>query len=241
MYKQLSNLHPPSNSLQRLWRYFKYEHFVDLLSSETLYFVHLPTLSDGLEGALTNRSRDRLFRHFYYQYGDAATAEGSIDSYEDHKNAFFVNCWHMNDGESYLMWKAYAERGLAIRTTYERICISFDDFAGEVNGSVVEYVDFECEEFSIGNVYTAVVAKDKPYLDEREFRLLLWRPEFENPHLGPPPAGTRVAVDLKRLVERIYVSPKLRELPQEGRKLLEDRGLSEAVASSRVFERPGFD
>lgn len=85
----------------------------------------------------------------------------------------------MNDVESYLMWKAYGERGFAVQTTFERIQISFDSFDGEVQGGVVEYIDFTREELPVGNVFSAVVTKDLPYRDEREFRLLLWRPELD--------------------------------------------------------------
>ena len=105
------------------------------------------------------------------------------------------------------------ERRVATRTTYERIGIAFDDSYGfDIEGVVVDYLDFESEEAAIGNVFTAVSTKDLPYRDEKEFRLLLWRHEYENPHLGPPPHGFRLHVDLTKLVERIYVSPRLDKL-----------------------------
>ena len=114
------------HSLQPLWRYFKYEHLMDLLDSEELFFAHLHGLSDGLEGSLTERTRDRLFKWSYGRYNDATLARQEVEYYENHRNAFFVNCWHMNDAESYLMWKVYGDRGFAIRTTFERVQISFD-------------------------------------------------------------------------------------------------------------------
>jgi hypothetical protein len=58
---------------------------------------------------------------------------------------FFVNCWHMNDAESYLMWKAYADRGYAIQTTFERVQASFEGFNGEIDGRCVEYMDYSRE------------------------------------------------------------------------------------------------
>src|SRR5712691_3970650 len=112
---------------------------MDLLESEELYFTHLRRFSDGLEGTLTERTRDKLFQWFCRQYNnDATLARQSLETYEDHSSKFFVNCWHMNDVESYLMWKAYGDRGYAIRTTFERMQISFARFEGAINGGVVE-------------------------------------------------------------------------------------------------------
>jgi hypothetical protein len=65
-----------------------------------------------------------------------------VREYEEAQKDFYANRWHMNDFESYLMWKAYAERGYAVRTTYERVQAAFDRFNGAVTGGVVEYVDF---------------------------------------------------------------------------------------------------
>ena len=118
MYRTPSVLTRPSNSLQPLWRYLRYERLMDLLDSEELLFAHLLGLSDGLEGSLTERTRVRLFQWSYSRYQDATLARQEVEDYENHSNAFFVNCWHMNDAESYLMWKVYGDRGFAIRTTF---------------------------------------------------------------------------------------------------------------------------
>jgi hypothetical protein len=59
--------------------------------------------------------------------GDASARE-LVRRYEEAQEDFYANCWHMNDFESYLMWKAYADRGVALRTTYERVQGAFDRF-----------------------------------------------------------------------------------------------------------------
>ena len=237
MYQTPSVLARPRNSLQPLWRYFGYKHLMDLLDSEELFFAHLRGLPDGLEGSLTERTRDRLFQWFYGQYKDATLARQGVEDYENHSNAFFVNCWHMNDAESYLMWKVYGDRGFAIRTTFERAQISFDLFAGEVNGGVVEYIDFEREATQIGNVFTPVVKKDVPYRDEREFRLLLWQATQANQWIDVSAPGVRVRVDLEKLIEKIYVSPRVKDVPPELRQLLDRKSLTCPVISSVINER----
>ncbi len=237
MYHTPRVLERPRNSLQPLWRYLRYERLMDLLDTEELFFAHLLGLSDGFEGSITGRTRDRLFHWFYSQSEDVALARQDVEDYENHSNAFFVNCWHMNDGESYLMWKAYGERGFAIRTTFERVQISFDRFVGEVNGGVVEYIDFAREATRIGNVFTPVVKKDSPYRDEREFRLLLWQPNKANQWIDVSAPGVRVRVDLGKLIEKIYVSPRVKKVPPELHKLLDRKRLTCPVISSAITER----
>lgn len=205
MYK--ARRHPPS-SLQPVWRYFTERHLIDLISTGEMFFAHLPTLSDGLEGSLTARTRDRLFQWLYAQYRDAALANADVDTYEMHREAFYVNCWHLNDAESYLMWKVYGDRGFAVETTIERLQGAFDSTTEEVEGTVVNYVDFMREEFPIGNVFTAVETKDIPYRDEREFRLMIWKPSQTNQPVSPAEKGIRVPVDVGAVLRKIYVSPQ---------------------------------
>lgn len=79
---------------------------MDLMTSEELFFSQLRGLPDGLEGSLTQRSRDKLLKWSLGRYGgDLDVARQEVEQYEKHSDAFFVNCWHMNNAESYLMWK----------------------------------------------------------------------------------------------------------------------------------------
>ena len=239
MYSTSSSLSPPARSQQPLWRYFPYERLLDLLESEELFFTHLPAFSDGLEGALTKRSRDRLFHWFYERNNDAATAHHEVDLYEKHQEAFYASCWHMNSAESYLMWKAYAyeNRGFAVRTTFERAQAAFEPFSGAVTGGMVQYVDFEREDTQLGNVFNHVITKDLPYTDEREFRFLLWRNDPANLQVSFDPKGVRVRVDLPMLIERIVVNPLTKKIPSELRAVLERKQIGCPIEPSQVNDR----
>lgn len=186
---------------------------------------------------MTARTRDRLFKWFYGQYHNAKAAAHSVAEYEKHSEAFFVNCWHMNDAESYLMWKVYANKGFAVQTTFERVQIAFDAFDGEINGGVVEYIDFAREQFDTGNVFNTVVKKDIPYRDEREFRLLFWRSDPANSGVIVQPGGVRVRVDLNKLIDRIYISPQLNGAPPQLVQLVQAKRLDCSIVSSVVKEK----
>jgi hypothetical protein len=228
----------PDRSLQPVWRYIKERYLIDLVSKGELHFTHLPRLSDGLEGSLTARTRERLFRRLYAQYGDANVANGYVDDYEKKREAFYVNCWHLNDAESYLMWKVYGERGFAIETTVERLQGAFDSTTETVEGTVVNYLEYSREEFPIGNVYTTVETKDVPYRDEREFRLLIWKPPAH--HLVELKENIRVPVDLGALLRKIYVSPQraaAAEATAELAELIRDKRLDCDIVHSAVIEQ----
>jgi hypothetical protein len=212
MYESSLIYTKPANS-QLLWRYMTPDRLIDLLESKELFFTHLPAFEDKLEGALTKRSRNNLSNWYRNQGSSPENAHEDVKLYETHHEAFYANCWHMNDVESYLMWRAYADRGYAVRTTFERVQDSFEPFAGSITGGVVNYVDFEHDITALGNVFHQVITKDMPYRDEREFRLVFWRHDLKNQAIQPGPEGLRVAIDVSLLIERVFVSPSETNIP----------------------------
>jgi hypothetical protein len=222
MFERHKALHYPKNSRQPLWRYFPYERLLDLLNTEELFFTHVPAFSDGREGSLTQRTREHLAEWFKRQNrSDDVTAWEEVKKYEEWQEAFYASCWHMNNFESYLMWKAYAERGFAVRTTFERVQASFESFSGSVTGGVIDYVDFTRDRTPVGNVFHLVMTKDAPYTDEREFRLLLWKLDPKNAQQEPSGKGVRVRVNVGMLVERVFINPLKAAIPGSLLALLE--------------------
>jgi len=197
----------------------------DILDRERLYFRRVSKFDDGLEGRLTGRSRERLRRWFAERGSAPDVAEEEVRMYEGHSNAFFANCWHMRDHESYLMWQAYAHKGVAVRTNFERMQASFDKSPLAVTGSVVNYIDFERDHTGLGQVFTHVTTKDLPYSDEREFRLLLWQHDQSNESLFASGDGLLTDVDPRMLIERVIRNPFQAELPRALAARLEELGI----------------
>jgi len=227
----------PDWSLQPLWRYLSANRLLDLVSSEELFFAHLPILEDAREGALTNRTREHLANWFQSHGSSSRTiAYAEVDEYQKKQRDFYVNCWHMNGHESYLMWKAYAHRGFAVETTFERLQASLEASTGIVTGGVVEYVDFNRDLTVVGNVFNHVAVKDMPYRDEREFRLVFWDVDPRNKDYPKVVNGVRVKVDIKMLLRNIVRSPFSDPLSSELECALERHGMS--FAKSAVSVRP---
>lgn len=234
MYKPSKALVLPQNTRQRMWRYLTEERFRQLIQSRTLYFRRVSRFEDGLEGKLTLRSRQRLLEWFTHKGSTLKTAMQEIELYETHSQAFFASCWHMNDHESYLMWKAYAGMGVAISTTYERLQASFEDSPGAVTGGMTTYVDFERDHTGLGQVFTHVTTKDLPYADEREFRLLLWKNDPRNNELALDGDGVAVPINIPMLIACVVRNPFQPELPPDLIRQLEILGIPYDGSSVRA-------
>lgn len=222
--------------MQPLWRYLKYERLIQLLSTESLYFRQLSLMNDQWEGLLTRKTKNWLFEHFYAKYQSATTANQEIAEYEKHREEFHINCWHMNDAESYLMWKVYSDRGCAIESTFERMQISFDQFPGEIEGTVVKYLDFMRDEIPVGNIYHAAASKSLPYREEKEFRLLFWQYSSANQAIPTGSGGVIVKVDLNKLISKIWLSPQFAGTRSEIEGLIRQKNLDCDIRSSSINE-----
>lgn len=138
---------------------------------------------------MTARSWDRL-RQWFVQHGSAPhVAEKDLSIYEGHSNAFFASCWHIREHESFLMWKAYADKGVAIQNSFERTQASFERTPLAVTGGVVSYVDFVRDQTGLAQRFTHVTTKDLPYESQCGCRPWLWVHERANVTLSKAGGG----------------------------------------------------
>jgi hypothetical protein len=238
MYESSSTLANPSDSLQPLWRYLSAERLIDLLTTQEIFFAHLPVLEDAREGALTARSREHVAKWFQTQdRSSLAQAHAEVDEYEKAQRFFYVNCWHMNTHESYLMWKSYAGRGFAVETSFERLRASLDRSDAAVTDGVVEYVDFERDRTPVGNVFNHVATKDRPYQDEREFRLVFWDVDPRNGDYPKVTNGVRINADTRMLIRKVVKNPFEGSVSPELQRLLDENGLCCGTSSVWVRAR----
>jgi len=103
-----------------IWRYFKFERFVDVLRTTSLWFSRPFRFEDQWEG-LFPPSYVRRTRRFADANGipfEEFDRDFRIQILRQ-RYAHFVNCWHLSDHESDAMWKLYAlaKTGIAIQST----------------------------------------------------------------------------------------------------------------------------
>lgn len=99
-------------------------------------------------------------------------------------------------------------QGIAIQSTFRRLCDSFATFQHPVFIGLVEYIDYDQQAFAPGNSLQAFVHKRKSFEHEMELRAIIT-------HTRPVPDGTstppvesqNVPVVLETLVEQICVPP----------------------------------
>ena len=234
MYQKHSLLKEPKNSLQKLWRYLKYERLLQIINDGVLHFRHISKMSDRWEGLLTNMTKDKLFQQQYLIYRDATKARAATEQYEQHKDLFYINCWHMNDYESYLMWRVYGDKGCAIQTDYERLVAALGDDPPAINGCVVNYIDYERDQIDVGNIFLPVSHKDLPYRDEKEFRLLCWKPNLEKQNILFDENGVNVRIDVNMLIEKIFIDPSKNIHIKDLQEQIEKKNLNCKIDDSRI-------
>lgn len=103
-----------------IWRYIKFERFVDILKTHSFWFSRPFRFDDKWDGffppsyaKVSLKQAHDLGIPIKEVYGDLQRRILSG------KYANFVNCWHMSDHESDVMWTRYAQAqtGIAIQST----------------------------------------------------------------------------------------------------------------------------
>lgn len=139
-----------------------------------------------------------------------------VDDYKKIVSGITVNCWHKNDFESEAMWKLYSDngKGVAVKTSLVSLCkgiatVKNDEFL--VQMGLVNYVDFFDEskqpnEFLVDGVGVPLL-KRVSYSHENEMRLYIMSQVTGNTIEHYMPKPIRIKVDLKTIIEQIYISP----------------------------------
>lgn len=219
---------------------------VSMLESRALYFVRADRLGDPFEGSYS-RANERMHLVMYADLPVEVQANLSTHQTvmaKQVRSVMFVNCWHMNHGESAGMWKLYAQtnEAVAIRSSFFRLANVFDD---SVYLGLVEYIDFENDWVPEGNIFYPYVHKRKSFAHEREVRAVTLNIPTKDgvPDFFAPQSllGIEKIVDIAALVESVYVAPKcaswFRSLVE---KVCKKYGLDKPVQQSSLDDEPFF-
>jgi hypothetical protein len=207
-----------------LWRYFKFEHFCDLINTSTLYFSRADKFEDKNEGITT----DGTYREIQKQLNDPVLANDMTFVKDVMRNYMFVSCWHMCDEEAQNMWTGYAESGIAIQTTFGRLKVAISD-AREVAIGQVQYVnpDYVAQN---GDPYEQMLLKHPNYAHEKEVRLI---------HCADSPSaiGLKLTVDLGLLISKAVMAPNSsKEKTQQIKSLLNKQCIDSALLINSTLE-----
>lgn len=228
----------------KIWRYMDFTKFVSLLVNTGLFFPVAKKFNDQFEGSysfVNKKMRPLIYKHLKK---DHSIEQVSLFLKELRKWVC-INCWHINEIESAGMWSLYSKtsESICIQSTYTKLRSSLDD---EIKIGVVQYTDYNKEWITETDLLAPFLYKRKSFEHERELRAII---NLSNPlstsklkFVGIPPVdGKWINLDLKNLIEKVYVSPNTTnwfyELVQN---VVDVYKLNVSVVRSSLEEEPFF-
>lgn len=198
----------PDNSTH-IWRYMDFVKFASLIDKSELYFCRSDKFEDPVEGSFPELctadkicTTEELKKHI------------SQTNFNFRKQTH-INCWHQNDYESAGMWNLYAKdnRGIAILSTIGKLKESIIDSRNVYIGKV-KYIDYKKDQIPILDFFSPFFYKRMSFAHENEIRALVetsddlplkdGHPDYSiDIHLH----GLGIKVDLKKMIEAIYIAP----------------------------------
>lgn len=216
MYTKHPSFDEPNNKEQKVWRYLDFTKFVSLIETQELFFTRADKFEDKFEGSIPSVAaaiRDYQIKEMVEQgkllpqYGKP----GFMSSISNHsRKTMAINCWHMNDFESAAMWKLYlkSDEGIAIQSTFNCLVDSISDNPIDIQLGKVKYIDYNTEVINLNNGFNQFIHKRKSFEHENELRAVIWTECATNKKIiSDVDYGIKVKVDIKKLMQRIYICP----------------------------------
>jgi len=237
MYSEHPAFEKPEENAQ-IWKYMDFTKLVSLLDKRALYFSRLDRLSDKFEGSFPrvniekrNKPLDedtiKIIKSIFPSYDRDEEMKLHSQVHKEERKIFYINSWHINNHESAAMWELYlkSDEGIAIRSRFNRLYNSLDESDRTIWIGKVKYIDYENDEIPVDNSLKVYFYKRKSFEYENELRAIAQppNPELDYPYhkteefeqilqkQGRLTQGIYINVNLRTLIEAIYVSPKAEE------------------------------
>jgi hypothetical protein len=200
MYLNNKNIKLPEDPDTIVWKYLDLSKFLDLLMSQKLFMSRSDKFEDQYEGTFSEPTYEEIKKI-------AENNPEFLQFYKSHREKVAVSSWHINEYESFAMWQIFTQNseGLAIQSTVGRLQKAvipekkYEQYIGEVN-----YIDYKKELIPFEDVFFPFLFKRKSFQYEREVRIISDVTQ-SNIKLND---GLKIDVDIKQLIEKIYIHPK---------------------------------
>lgn len=229
---------------ETLWKYFRFDRFLSMLTESRLYFASANQFIDPFEGAVAVQL-------------NVPPPDPRYAEMESVERAFFrlkrltkISCWHRAAYESDAMWKLYAgeHKGIAICTTPDRIRTAFKPFrlgpeygVEDLWGGPVQYVDLTKVRMRGVAMLDRFFFKHRAFEWEREYRLAISVRMAEEFGVQVPENGILVDVDLSALIERIVLGSTTTETERATvAQHVAAAGLSDRLELSTLLGQPRY-
>jgi len=218
-----TDLSEKANGDSKVWKYFNFPSFVNLLLTQNLLFRRVDKFADKLEGTIPTKAQNQ-----YYEYLMKSTIHASeatewfdyemslIDRY---KKWCYVNCWSISEHENYALWKIYLDNhneGIAIRTTIDDLSKSIvydDEVVKNGEAVIIKDVNYDGAGYNEVNQTNIYSTKYPAYKYESELRLFFKNQRDLSSREKDIYKGFNdseikfLKVDLKEMIKGITISP----------------------------------
>lgn len=198
----------PTDFNVKVWKYLSLAELLNMVLSESLHFSRLDLLEDNKNSTFRQICSNPTFAQKTFTLQNMEK-ESLVVYYEKIRKCMFVNCWHLNDDDSELMWKLHSKdnKGIALQTTYLKLAQSLDATPW-INLGLVRYKDFEKDEFDTSNLLNIATFKDIKYTFENEVRFVISNSaDWYKTKSEDLKTGETLTWKLSEHVDRIFVDP----------------------------------
>jgi hypothetical protein len=193
-----------------------------MLLTNSLFFAKLGVLQDEYEGKITHYDLEmekngiEYLKSIWGKNWSIITGDATPERHKFQKQLrlkTIVNCWHLNESESAMMWKLYSNYnyGIAIQSTVQKLddSILYDEFPIDIRP--VKYLDWKNEGIGKDQIFDVqLFIKRISFKHEKEIRAVI-RPNFQygnkQKKISIRGDGKLIPIDLNSLIETIHVSP----------------------------------
>jgi hypothetical protein len=208
-----------------IWRFMPLYKFRDLMASEELYFRRADLFSDKSEGLPLEQYALRVLGLDPYDINDRVALNNHLGSLAQHRESYYVSCWHLYRQETLDMWEQYGPDGVAVCSRYGLLKSAIDGLLDQAHSGLVQYgTDHLSNRF---NALEFITTKQAQYSQEHEVRALITSydplgggnrhfdlnnfphpvPLDLNPRNSWVPEYKRRRIDLRSLITDVFISP----------------------------------
>ena len=243
----------PTDQNVSIWRYFRLDRFMDFVEHAQAHFARLDQFPDQFEGVLPSTTvslpKDG-FRNKPRNPEDTLTDFEMLirDINRIGKLCTYANCWYTSEYESEAMWRLFGANGVAIRSSFARLCASFSEEMRSVYIGEMRYLDFRSEQPpTYGNTLAIAYYKRREFEHEREIRAVVVECPEDYQSGSPPydtyqdihPRGLKIATDLNMLIDGIVLAPGYTQAAEEQvSALMKQHGLDKPIMPSTLDDLP---
>jgi hypothetical protein len=241
----------PSDT-NKIWRYIDFTQFVYMLEYKALFFPSIAILrgQDPYEGSFYNFIHPKL-RPIFQRDSNAeniVNAQNIVKTFDSELcSQSYVNCWHINNGESAALWKLYpkSNEGIAIVSTVARFKKAITNTQEKVYLLKIVYGDKKKLSTPVHKsgrsmyIIDLIIYKRACFRHENEIRAFVYHKDLSSSSITNNDGLLVDKVDLNKLVQKIIVGPESPSwLCDLVKKVCQTYGYDFKVTRSDLFKAP---